>query len=188
MAEITLSPKLERFCHEIVKGLNQSNAYRTAFKPKRAKATTIHVKASQIMAMDKVRIRIAALRLPVVQAVQWTMQERLQELRTIGRLDPADAFDEHGRPLSIRDMPEHVRRAIASYEVDPEKFVTKIKFSDKQTAAMNYSKLSGDIPSGDDLPPTPSRPRYDFSKLTKEEWAQYCFIHRKTMILDNGHT
>ena len=30
------------------------------------------------------------------------------------------AFDEQGRPLSIREMPEHVRRAIASYEVDPE--------------------------------------------------------------------
>jgi hypothetical protein len=61
-------------------------------------------------------------------------------------LEPIHAFDEHGHPLSIREMPEHVRRAIASYEVDPEKFVMKIRFVDKRGAIMDYSKLAGDIP------------------------------------------
>jgi hypothetical protein len=66
-------------------------------------------------------------------------------------------------------MPEHARRAIASYEVDAEKFVTKNKFVDKRGAIMDYSKLSGDIPNGQ-LPPTPPPVgAYDWSTLSLEE-------------------
>jgi hypothetical protein len=37
--------------------------------------------------------------------------------------------------------------AIAGYDVDPDTFVTKLKFVDKRGAIMDYSKLAGDIPS-----------------------------------------
>jgi hypothetical protein len=54
-----LSPKEEMFCLAIVEGLSKSDAYRKAYNPQRAKAKTIHEKASRIMARGKVRARIA---------------------------------------------------------------------------------------------------------------------------------
>ena len=81
-------------------------------------------------------------------------------------------------------MPEHVRRAIASYEVDPEKFVTKIRFVDKRGAIMDYSKLAGDIPNGNVTLMPAYQPRYDLSKLTTAEWEQYRILRRKTLV---GH-
>ena len=52
-----LSPKEEAFCFAIVEGLNESDAYRRAYKPQRAKAKTIHEKASRIMGRGKVRAK-----------------------------------------------------------------------------------------------------------------------------------
>ena len=84
--------------------------------------------------------------------------------------DPAECFDEDGRPLSIREMPEPVRRAIAGYEVDPEKLVTKVKFVDKRGAIMDYSKLMGDLPDKKQCepPPAPSQ-TMDLTKFSDEE-------------------
>jgi len=110
------------------------------------------------------------------------MGRRLKELRCAVLLDPAECFDDHGRPLSIRDMPDDVRRAIASYEVDAEKLVTKIRFVDKRSAIVDYSKLSGDIPSGGSpLPPVKPSP-YDLSKLTNEEWDEYKRLRQKALV------
>jgi hypothetical protein len=111
----------------------------------------------------KIALRIAELRAPVVARTQGTLAERLKELSYAAFLDPADAFDDFGRPLSIRAMPEHVRRAIAGYEVDAVSFVTKVKFVDKRGAIMDYSKLMGPEP------PQPPRRPVDLSKLTPEE-------------------
>lgn len=177
-----LTPKQERFCQAIVGGKKRSEAYRLAFQPKTMSQAAIRVEASRLFKTPAIPLRIAELRIPVIQAVQFAMMERLTELRYAGRLDPADAFDEHGRPLSIREMPEHVRRAIAGYEVDSEKFVTKVKFVDKRGAIMDYSKLAGDIPSGESPPSLPNYARYDPTKLTDAEWAEYQRIRRKALV------
>ena len=147
MNQNALTPKQERFCQEIVKGNNQSDAYRLAFKPKKATKKSIHERASQIMADIKVQSRINALRAPVVKDVQVDMARRLKELGYAAILDPIDLVDEHGQPRKIHEMPEHARRAIAGYEVDPETFVTKLKFVDKRGAIMDYTKLAGDLPA-----------------------------------------
>ena len=99
----------------------------------------IHELASQLRKNTKITSRISELQAHVVEAAQLSLARRLEELSYAALLDPKDCFDEHGRPLSIRDMPDKVRRAIASYEVDPEKFVTKIRFVDKGVAIMDYS-------------------------------------------------
>lgn len=52
---LKLSPKEEAFCLAIVEGHSKSDAYRKAYKPKRAKAKTIHEKASRIMARARFR-------------------------------------------------------------------------------------------------------------------------------------
>jgi len=180
---MSLTPKLELFCEEIVRGQSQSDAYRRAYCAKKMKQTTIHEKASRIMAQDKVRTRVAELQAPVVESVRLTMQRRLEEVAHAATLDPAECYDEHGQPLSIRKMPEHVRRAISGYEIDPEKFTTKVKFIDKLAATILYTKLLGDLP-GDKRPPPAPPKQYDPLQLTAEEWAEYKRIRAKALVVN----
>jgi len=177
----TLTPKQERFCQEIVVGQTLSAAYGVAFAPQTMSKKTINEKACRLAKMDKIRARITQLRAPVVAQVQGTMANRLAELAYAMFLDPADCFDDFGRPLSLRAMPEHVRRAIATYEVDPVSFVTKIKFVDKQAAIMNYSKLAGDIPREKGPLVPPRRAHFDLSKLTDDELKEHMRLRKKAM-------
>ena len=178
----TLTPKQERFCQEIVTGQTLSDAYDMAFHPRKASKKSINERASRLRKNSKIVARIRELQTPVVAQVQRTMADRLNELTYAMFLDPADCFDDFGRLLSIRAMPGHVRRAIASYEVDPISFVTKIKFVDKRGAIMEYSKLMGDIPreKGPMLPPR--RSRFDLSKLTDEELKEHIRLRKKATI------
>jgi hypothetical protein len=138
--------KIEWFCQAIVAGKSQSDAYRVAFKPNRMKANTVHSRACEMAARSEVRVRLAELMAPIKAVTEWTLAERMAELACAGRLDPIDLYDEHGQPKRIVDMPEHARRAIAGFEVDAEKFTTKIKLIDKRAAIMDYTKLAGDMP------------------------------------------
>ena len=179
----TLTPKQERFCQEIVVGRTLSAAYGVAFAPMTMSKKTVNEKACRLAKMGKIRTRITELRAPVVAQVQGTMANRLTELTYAMFLDPADCFDKFGRLLSLRAMPEHVRRAITGFEIDPVSFVLKVKFSDKQTAIMNYSKLVGDIPREQTLPPPPRRSQFDLSKLTDAELKEHIRLRRKAMVL-----
>jgi len=180
-----LTSKQERFCQEMIKPkANQSKAYRAAFNTKRMKAETIHSEASKLMKNPQVTARILELRAPVVAQMQGKMADRLQELSYAAFLDPAACFDDFGHPLSLQVMPEHVRRAIASYEVDPTSCVTKIKFVDKLGAIMGYSKLVGDIPKENSTPSPVRTPQYDFSKLTDAEFKEYVRLKHKARIAD----
>lgn len=49
---------------------------------------------------------------------EWLRAALLREAKLIARADIRDAYDEHGRLLPMKDMPEHLARAIASVEVD----------------------------------------------------------------------
>lgn len=142
-----MTSKQERFCQEIVKGKSQADAYRAAYAAKGMKKKTIVEAASRIMADSNVAARVAALRAPVIEQVQWSLADRMKELRHAGQLDPIDLYDEHGQPKKISDIPEHARRAIAGFEIDAEKFTTKIKLVDKRGAIMDYTKLAGDMPA-----------------------------------------
>lgn len=177
-----LTAKQEAFCLEIVAWSKESDGYRRAFLPPRASKKSINERTSRLRKTSKLVARIAELQAPVVRAAQFEMAQRLKELAYAATMDPADYFDEHGRPLSIREMPEQVRRAVAAYEVDPEKFVTNIKFVDKLGAIRDYSKLAGDIPNGQTPAPLPAQSKYDPTKLTNEEWDEYLRFRRKALV------
>ena len=165
----TLTPKQERFCQEIVIGQPLSDAYRTAFQPRCASKKSVNERASRLRKSSKIVARITELQTPVVAQVQGAMADRLTELAYAMFLDPADCFDDFGRPLSIRAMPEHVRRAIAGYEVDPVSFVTKVRFIDKRAAIVDYTKLVGDMPTVHPKPPEPSSSRLPWQHLSIDE-------------------
>jgi phage terminase small subunit len=117
---LKLSPKEEAFCVAIVEGLSASGAYRNAYKPQRAKAKTIHEKASRIMARGKVKARIAELMAPVIAKAQMSRQEWLQLLTKCCRFDVRKMFDATGKPKPITELDENEAAAIAGFEVHGE--------------------------------------------------------------------
>jgi hypothetical protein len=114
------SPKEEAFCLAIVEGLRASDAYRRAYKPQRAKAKTIHEKASRIMVRGKVRARVAELMAPVIAEAQMTRTEWLRILTKSCRFDPRKLFDATGKLKPISDLEENEAVAIAAFEVHGE--------------------------------------------------------------------
>ncbi len=80
----TLTSKQEAFAQAIVSGKSQADAYRKAFSAGKMKDTTIHVKASELMADGKVTVRVAELRAPVVAKLQYGLEAAM--------LEAADAF------------------------------------------------------------------------------------------------
>lgn len=145
-AEAKRAVKVEKACQLLISGKTQTDAYRAVFKPKRAKPRTVNDMASKFFKLPDVTHRLAELLEPIKQETEWTLAERLKELRCAGQLDPIDFVDEHNLPRAMRDIPERARRAITSIEIDPEKFITKIKFDSKRGSVMDYTKLAGDMP------------------------------------------
>ena len=76
---MSLTAKQEAFAQAIASGMNQSNAYRAAYNAGTMSAATINVKASQVMANGKVSVRVAELRKPVIDALQYGIKEAMAE-------------------------------------------------------------------------------------------------------------
>jgi phage terminase small subunit len=90
--------------------------------------------------LGKVRVRQAIQEAQARRAARVEVQadDVLRELLRIARADIAQAFDESGALLPVQEMPEDVRRAIASIEVEQVggddgavSFVKKVRFWDK---------------------------------------------------------
>lgn len=79
-----LSQQREAFAQAVASGMNQSDAYRTAYRVKHAtKPETVNQAASRLMADSKVAARVAELRAPVAKAAQMTLESHLQRLREL---------------------------------------------------------------------------------------------------------
>lgn len=90
--------------------------------------------------LKKVSVRKAVQAAQAARAARVEVQadDVLRELLRIARADIAQAFDESGALLPVQAMPEDVRRAIASIEVEQVggdegavSFVKKVRFWDK---------------------------------------------------------
>lgn len=111
-----LPPKWDQFAIFVVSGLNPSDAYRKAYKPKRAKAKTIHEASSRLMRRVKVRARIEELKRPVIERAQMSREEWLERLTRTCLADPRKMFDDHGNPLEIVELGDNEAFAIAGFE------------------------------------------------------------------------
>ena len=78
---MALTPKQEAFAQAIVTGVNQSDAYRAAYKVRPGtRAESVNVAASKLMADAKVTQRVAELREPVAKKAQITLESHLDDL------------------------------------------------------------------------------------------------------------
>ena len=76
-----LTPKQEAFAQAIVTGVNQSDAYRAAYKVRPGtKPESVNQNASRIMADINVASRVAELRETVAKKSQITLETHLSDL------------------------------------------------------------------------------------------------------------
>lgn len=75
-----LTANQEAFVRNIIEGMNQADAYRSAYPNQRMSDKTIWEAASRLMANGKVKARITELRNELVQPSIMTAQERLRWL------------------------------------------------------------------------------------------------------------
>lgn len=193
-----LTKKQTAFRDAILAGYGPSKAYRMAFNVQKMSPKFVSNEAQRLLKHPKITHALAhayhggkvpaIIVPPLSPAVRLSMEERLEELRCAARLNPADCFDELNHFKSIRDMPEHVQRAIAGFEVDPLSFVIKVKFIDKISAIMSYSKLAGDIPREKGPMVPQARRQFDLSKLTDDELKEHIRLRKKAMVASEEQT
>lgn len=75
-----LTAKQENFVQNIIKGMSQADAYRSAYPKQKMSDKTIHEAASRLMANGKVLARLSDLRKELAQPSIMTAQERLKWL------------------------------------------------------------------------------------------------------------
>lgn len=177
-----LTEKQAAFRDLILEGHKPSPAYVKAFGKHNMGPRLITIQVQKLLKNPNMRLAInlavkSGMKSDVMPAlsphVMVSMQRRLDELSHAMLLDPIEMFDEMNHFKSIREMPEHLRRAIHSFEVDPVSFVLKVRMHDKLKAIMNYSTLAGDIPNQKGPIPTKKEALYDLSKLSNEQMIEY---------------
>lgn len=110
-----LSEKQERFCQQYVIDFHVTNAAIRAGYP----AKSASVVGSKLLKSAKIKGRIAEIRANASAKTGVSLERALDQLGAMAFADPADMFHpETGDLLPVNQMPESIRRAIISIEVD----------------------------------------------------------------------
>lgn len=78
-----LTAKQEAFAQAIASGMNQSDAYRSAYSAGGMKPLTINKRASELMAGGVIAGRVAALRQAIADKGLWTREKSVTALASI---------------------------------------------------------------------------------------------------------
>ena len=81
-----LTPKQEKFCQCIIKGMNQSDAYREAYNTKNTKDETLWSNASRLMNDSKVVARLDELKKNIEKELVYSAIESFSKLKEIQEL------------------------------------------------------------------------------------------------------
>lgn len=114
---LRLTQKEEAFCLAVTGWQTPSDAYRSVYKPKRAKPKSIHELSSRLMAKVKIRSRLAELMAPVTANAQLTRQQWLERIARVARFDVRKMLDAHGNPLPITELGENEAAALLGFEL-----------------------------------------------------------------------
>lgn len=93
---MTLTAKQEAFAQAIADGLNQADAYRSAYNAGAMKAETIQNKASLLMKKGEVGARVALLRKELADKSLWTREQSIAVLSGV----VGDMEARHGDKIS----------------------------------------------------------------------------------------
>ncbi len=110
-----------RYAESYVLYGNQSRAFRNAFPQCKAKADSVHVKASNMHRIDKVQLRIEELAAQVAQEAADRFQIDaayvMGRIADIDRMDVADIIASDGTILPVHLWPMIWRQYISSFEI-----------------------------------------------------------------------
>lgn len=85
---MTLTAKQENFCQAIASGMNQSDAYRSAYDAGNMKPESINVNASKLCADAKVALRVTELKDEIAAKALWTREDSVLTLKSV--IDASD--------------------------------------------------------------------------------------------------
>jgi phage terminase small subunit len=121
--------KRETFALEYVKDHNAIQAYiRAGYSPKGAGQA-----AHKLLKIAEVAARIAELDAKLADEALISAKEIILELKRIGFSDPGQILDERGNCRTLNEMPEDIRRCIASVKFSGDGG-TEVKFWPKNHA------------------------------------------------------
>lgn len=148
---MALTAKQEAFAQAQADGMNQSDAYRKAFKAEKMKPETINNSAYKLMQNGEITARIAELRGEAMKRTEISRDRVLTEIARLALSDPRKAFSPTGDLLPVHEWPDEVAASISSVKItaitgadgDSMGEVKEIKFWDKNSAADKLCKFLG---------------------------------------------
>ena len=160
--------KQERYVQELVKGKSQRVAYRIAHPiSKKWADNSVDVNASRALAKPKIKLRFEEVNARAIKEAEdesiISKKGVLQGLANIAGLDIRELFGEDNELVDIKDIPEHLAKAISGIEIDNKVIgedsyfrLSKIKTNDRLKALELLGKHLGmftekiDLTSGGD--------------------------------------
>lgn len=137
-----LTENQERFCVELAKSGNGSDAYRIAFPNSKAKPNVINVSASKLMADPKIKVRVAELRALTVKQTDMDLERWAQEVTRLATSDSRKIMHEDGRIKMPHELDDDTAAAVASFEFDVDGSI-KYKFWPKTQALDMMARHKG---------------------------------------------
>lgn len=131
-----LRPKQLRFIAEYLRDQNGTQAAIRAGYSARSAASI----AEENLKKPDIRAEVDRRLEELMERSIMTKKEVLREMSRIGRADLSEVTDEEGHLLPLREMPEEIRRAIASIEVD-DLGKRKIRLWSKTEALRDLGKF-----------------------------------------------
>ncbi len=101
---MTLTAKQEAFCQAIASGMNQSDAYRSAYDAGNMKPESINVNASKLCADAKVALRVTELKDEIAAKALWTREDSVLTLKAIADKAEAKDSDKTGAVKVLNEM------------------------------------------------------------------------------------
>jgi phage terminase small subunit len=145
MAQRKLTPLQKRFKNNILKGMNQTDAYLAAgYKCTRSAAR--RNAARLMMTNADIRNGIKEAQKKAADKAELTHERILREEMCLAFFNPQRLVDKKGKLIDLQKLPEDVARAIVGLEVitqPKDKLKFKYKFSDKGKSLDRLERIKG---------------------------------------------
>jgi phage terminase small subunit len=143
-----LAPLQQKFVNNLLKGMDQKNAYiKAGYK---ARGNSAESKASRLVRNGKVKAVYDKLRARAEKKAEVSRTRILEEYAKVAFLDPRRFFDKHDNLIPIHKLDKNVSAALGRMDVFQRKtkngeIITtkKIKFLDKKSALDSLARHLG---------------------------------------------
>ncbi len=143
---VNLTIKQENFCQKYSECGNASEAYRFAYSCGNCTDEVVWVKASELLKIGKVSVRVKELREALATKAQLKKEDKLVMLEEMLAVRSSDYFANGGEFKGFDALTEAQQLCLASYKKEPTKFGVKetITLYDRLKIIEIHNKMVGD--------------------------------------------